>query len=75
MFKVLILICSLNVAPGDCQTNTAIDVISGPEAANQSLCGLYGQAYIADTALGIQRHDNEYVKVRCTRTSIGKTVG
>jgi hypothetical protein len=75
MFKIVILICSLNVAPADCQINTAIDVIDGPEAASQSICGMHGQAYVADTALGIRKHDDEYVKVRCTHTSIGKTVG
>ena len=75
MFKVLILVCSINITPADCQMDTAVDVISGPEAANQSVCGLYGQAYIADTALGAALRDDEYVKVKCTRTSIGKTMG
>ena len=75
MFKVLILVCSINTTPADCQMDTAVDVISGPEAANQSMCGLYGQAYIADTALGAALRDDEYVKVKCTRTAIGKTVG
>ena len=75
MFKVLILVCSINTTPADCQMDTAVDVISGPEAANPSVCGLYGQAYIADTALGAALRDDEYVKVKCTRTTIGKTVG
>jgi hypothetical protein len=75
MFKILILICSVNLAPGDCQVNTALDVIDGPEAYSQALCGMHGQAFIADTALGVRHRDDEYVKVRCTRTSIGKTVG
>ena len=71
MFKVLILVCSINTTPADCQTDTALDVITGPEAANQSVCGLYGQAYIADTALGTKLPDNEYVKVKCTRATSG----
>ena len=71
MFKVLILVCSVNLAPADCQTDTALDVIDGPEAANQSVCGLYGQAYIADTALGTKLPDNEYVKVKCTHAASG----
>jgi len=75
VFKILILVCSINLAPADCQTNTALDVISGPEAANQSVCGLYGQAYIADTALGTALRSDEYVKVKCTRRAIGKIVG
>jgi hypothetical protein len=74
MFKVLILVCSINMAPSDCQRHNALDVISGPDAQNEIMCGLYGQAYVADTAL-VGRQNNEYVKVTCTRTSIGKTVG
>jgi hypothetical protein len=54
--------------------DNAIDVINGPEAQNEMMCGFYGQAYVADTALTSQR-DDQYVKVKCTRTSIGKTVG
>jgi hypothetical protein len=38
------------------------------------MCGRNGQAYIATTALAAKRHD-EYVKVRCSRTTIGQTVG
>jgi hypothetical protein len=75
VFKVLILVCSINTTPADCQTDTAVDVISGPEAANQSVCGLYGQAYIADTALGTALRADEYVKVKCTHTEAGKVVG
>jgi hypothetical protein len=75
MFKMLILICSMNLAPSDCQVNTAISVINGPDAPDPEMCGFAGQAYIAQTALGEQRHDNEYLKVKCTTTSIGKTVG
>ena len=69
MFKVLILVCSINLSPPDCQMDNAIDVINGPEAQNEMMCGFF-----ADTALTGQR-DDEYVKVKCTRTSIGKTVG
>lgn len=74
MFKVLILLCSINLAPSECQMDNAIDVINGPEAQNEMMCGFYGQSYIAQTALTGKRAD-EYVKVKCTRTSIGKTVG
>ena len=74
MFKVMILVCSINLSPADCQMDNAIDVINGPDAQNEMMCGFYGQAYVADTALTGQRSD-EYVKVKCTRTSIGKTVG
>lgn len=75
MFQVLILVCSINLTPIECQSATALQVISGPDASDESVCGLYGQAYIADNAIGLSLHDDEYVKVKCTRTSIGKAVG
>lgn len=74
MFKVLILVCSTALAPSECQINNAISVINGPEAADARLCGFNGQAYLAGTAL-VARHEDEYVKVKCSRTTIGKTVG
>lgn len=74
MFKVLILVCSMNLSPADCQADTAVQIIDGPDAANEVQCGLYGQAYIAG-APGVGPRDGEYVKIRCTRTTIGKTVG
>ena len=75
MFKVLILICSMNLAPADCQINTAISVIDGPDAADEAMCGFAGQAYVAQTVLLGEGHENEYVKLKCTTTSIGKSVG
>jgi len=75
MFKVLILVCSINLAPPDCQANTAVDVISGPDAASESVCGLHGQAYTAQPAIGSGLPEDESVKVKCTRSTIGKSVG
>lgn len=75
MFKVLILVCSVSVSPADCQINTALDVITGPEASNEIQCGLFGQAFYAETAMGGQQRADEYLKVKCTRTTIGTTVG
>ena len=74
MFKVLILVCSIAVAPEDCNTDSAVSVIDGPDAPNELMCGLNGQAYIATTEIATKR-DDEYVKVRCSRTTIGQTVG
>lgn len=74
MFKVLILVCSTALTPSECQVDSAISVINGPEAADARLCGFNGQAYLAGSALAA-RHENEYVKVKCSRTTIGKTVG
>lgn len=76
MFTVLILICSINLAPMDCQANSAVDVIQGPEAASEEMCGLHGQAYLAEIALGTRHREDEYVKIKCTRTTIaGGNVG
>ena len=75
MYKVLILICSLGTSPAECQAYNAVDVIQGPEAFDEVDCGLHGQAYMAQIALGAPHRDDEYVKVSCTRTNIGKNVG
>ncbi|HEY9537852.1 MAG TPA: hypothetical protein VIS03_09695 [Kiloniellaceae bacterium] len=66
--------CSVALAPEDCQADTAVSVITGPDAPNALMCGLNGQAYVASTALAAKRN-NEYFKVRCSRMSIGPTVG
>jgi len=73
MFKMLILVCSVGLAPADCRIDNAVAVIDGPDAANEVVCGLYGQAYLAQTA--IAGRPGEYVKIKCTRSSIGRTVG
>ena len=74
MFKVLILVCSVALSPDECQADTAVAVIDGPEAPNEVMCGLNGQAYLANTALA-ERREDEYVKVTCSRSTIGRTVG
>lgn len=74
MFQVLALVCAISTAPADCQTDTALKALRGPEAANEVECGLYGQAYFAE--MGQYTLTNgQYLKIMCTRTSIGKTVG
>ena len=72
MFKVLILVCSATLAPSECQPETALEVVQGPEARNEIACALQSQAYFAQTALGRDLQPGEYVKIRCRRTSIGK---
>jgi hypothetical protein len=72
MFQIMVLVCAINITPADCQTDTAIKTLRGPEAANEVQCGLYGQAHFAQ--LGQYRlTKGQYLKVMCTRTSIGKT--
>jgi hypothetical protein len=76
MFSVLILICNVSLAPMDCQRETAVDIIQGPPAANEMQCALYGQAFYAETAMGRGMRPDEYLKVKCQRTTInGGTVG
>lgn len=65
MLQMLILVCSINLSPSDCQADTALDVIRGPKVANAMECGMHGQAYIAQTAL-MTRGTGEYLKIRCT---------
>jgi len=74
MLKVLILVCSTALAPSECHADTAVAVINGPDAPSARLCGFDGQAYLAGTAIGAL-HDNEYVKLECSYTTIGTTVG
>jgi len=65
MLQIVILICASSLSPSECQTNTALDVIMGPQASNPMMCGLQGQAYVARTAI-VGRSPNEYVKIRCS---------
>lgn len=73
MFKVILLICAASLEPSDCQPQTAIDVLQGPVAANEITCGLHSQAYLAESALSASLSKDSYLKVVCTRTSIGKS--
>ena len=68
------LVCSVSIAPADCQTDTAIKTVHGPGAANEVECGLYGQAFFAEMGQ-FMLAPGEYLKIMCTRTSISKTVG
>jgi hypothetical protein len=67
MFKVLILVCSINLAPSDCDIKNAIDVMAGPMSPNELSCGVSAQAFLASTALSPS--DGEYVKIQCKRPS------
>jgi len=57
-YSILILICSLSLSHGDCQLNTALDVVRGPQ------CALNAQTMIARTNL-IRASGSEYLKVIC----------
>lgn len=64
MLQMLILVCSVSVFPPDCNSETALDVISGPEAGSVMSCMLGSQVMLARTAQ-IGQRPQEYVKVRC----------
>jgi hypothetical protein len=64
-FIVYILMCAASTAPSDCDRRTAVDVVLGPEARNEIMCGLAAQEMFAQTAL--QPKDGEYLKIFCQR--------
>jgi hypothetical protein len=39
MFKVILLVCAANIAPGDCRADTALYLLNGPDASNEVMCG------------------------------------
>ena len=67
LFKVLILVCSVEQAPADCRPETAVDVIIGPSASNEFTCARDGQAYVAATPLVVA--GETYPKILCSRSS------
>jgi hypothetical protein len=67
VFKTLLFVCSIAVPPENCRSDTAIDIISGPDAANEIMCGRDGQAFYAETALARGKRDDEYLKIVCIR--------
>jgi len=68
-FAVIILVCSTALPRPDCQEDTALTVIRGPDVATELMCGRIGQAFLAESALGVTK--DEWVKLKCIRTSIG----
>lgn len=70
MMKVLIMICAITTSHAECQPETARVTIQGPDVSNHIECARNPQAYLAGTAIEVGPF--EYVKVTCTRTTIGK---
>ena len=67
MFKVILLVCAAHLAPGDCQPDTALYLLNGPDASNEVMCGMQSQAYLAETWLGRTLAEGEYLKIVCRR--------
>lgn len=65
MLKMLVLVCSANLSPADCQLETALDVIHGPQVASVFECGMASQVMAARTTL-LRRGQGEYMKVKCS---------
>jgi hypothetical protein len=65
--KVILLVCAAGVAPADCQADTALYLMNGPEAGNEVMCGIQSQAYLAQTWIGQSLAEGEYLKVVCQR--------
>jgi hypothetical protein len=66
MMKSVILVCALAMPRGDCNLQSAEAVIQGPDAAHPGQCGLYSQAYLAETPLADYLDGQHYLKITCT---------
>jgi hypothetical protein len=62
-YSIVILICSALLSHADCQLNTALDVVRGPQVTNPVMCALNAQTMIARTDL--VQSGSEYMKVLC----------
>ena len=68
MLTALVLICSLANAPDQaaCTRDTAVHVMLVPiEFGNPATCFMHAQAYVAETTIGQELMENEWVKVVC----------
>ena len=65
MLKVLILVCAAGLSPSDCGIDNALDVYYPPAESSELMCGIYGQAYLAQTSLA-RRGPGEYLKIKCS---------
>jgi hypothetical protein len=66
-YSIVILICSTALSHSDCQPNTALDFVRGPQVDNPVMCALNAQAMLARTDL-VQVGGAQYMKVVCARS-------
>jgi hypothetical protein len=66
-YSIVILICSTALSHSDCQPDTALDVVRGPQVNNPVMCALDAQTMLARTDLA-QAGRAQYLKVVCTRS-------
>jgi hypothetical protein len=74
MWKILILVCATSLTRGECNKETAHDVLIPPEPASSLVeCGLIGQVYLAES--GIQM-DGFFPLITCSSgRAVPQTVG
>ena len=65
MFVVVLLICAADLLPSNCNRATALDIMVGPTAANELICGKHGQAYAAESGRVVL--NASYLKIVCSR--------
>jgi hypothetical protein len=73
MLVALILVCSLASIPdlAACTQDNAVEVMYVPNTfANPVTCFMHGQAYLAETSIGLDLAQNEAVKVICMRLPV-----
>ena len=64
-YSIVILICSTALSHSDCQPDSALDVVRGPQVDNAVMCALNAQTMMARTDL-VQADGAQYMKVVCT---------
>jgi hypothetical protein len=72
MLTALVLVCSLTVTADirQCDQTNAVDVLRVPDLfAHPAVCGLQGQAFLAQTTMGRRLRADEVTKVICAPTA------
>ena len=72
MLKALILICSVAVTPDlqDCTRDNAMTVMRlSTEFRSPTACLMQGQAYLANTSIGLELGEIDRVKIVCARSA------
>ena len=70
MLSALVLICSLALTPdlASCSRDNAVGVMRVPEDfASPMSCLMHGQAYLAQSEIGLELGADERVKVVCAK--------
>ena len=63
-FVPLILVCLAGQLPYQCTPHTALDVVRGEPAQNETMCAKYAEMQMARTALV---REGTWLKIGCTR--------